>query len=177
MSEVPLTKEQRDFATKWHNLIYTFLHSKELPEEDYYDIVVFGFLQAVKEFYSKPDLQQKYSFSTIAWKKMECCLLNHYKSQFRQKRHAYVVSLHSYDGAYTLEEVLSAPDKVMAQLETDLLLHDLAAMASRQQMAVVRMRSAGYNMREIAKKESIPMKRVRELLEEIRLLLEEVCYG
>lgn len=177
MSEVPLTKEQRDFATKWHNLIYTFLHSKELPEEDYYDIVVFGFLRAVKEFSSKPDLQQKYSFSTIAWKKMECCLLNHYKSQFRQKRHAYVVSLHSYDGAYTLEEVLSAPDKVMAQLETDLLLHDLAAMASRQQMAVVRMRSAGYNMREIAKKESIPMKRVRELLEEIRLLLEEVCYG
>ena len=177
MSEVPLTKEQRDFATKWHNLIYTYLHIKELPEEEYYDIVVFGFLRAVKEFLSKPDLQQKYSFSTIAWRKMECCLLNHFKSQYRQKRHAYVVSLHSYDGAYTLEEVLSAPDKVMAQLETDLLLHYLAAMASRQQMAVVRMRSAGYNMREIAKKESIPMKRVRELLEEIRLLLEEVCYG
>ena len=65
----------------------------------------------------------------------------------------------------------------MAQLETELLLHDLAATATRQQMAVVRMRSAGYNMREIAKKESIPMKRVQELLEEIRGLLEEVCYG
>lgn len=177
MSEVPLTKEQRDFATKWHNLIYSYLHSKELPEEEYYDIVVFGFLRAVKEFLSKPDLQQKYSFSTIAWRKMECCLLNHFKSQYRQKRQAYVVSLHSYDGPYTLEEVLPAPDKVMAQLETELLLHDLAALASRQQMAVVRMKSAGYNMREIAKKESIPMKRVRELLEEIRVLLEEVCYG
>ena len=177
MSEVPLTKEQRDFATKWHNLIYTFLHSKELPEEDYYDIVVFGFLRAVKEFFTDLELQKKYSFSTIAWRKMEDSLIDHYRAQTRQKRHAYVVSLHAYDGAYTLEEVLSAPDKVMAQLETDLLLHDLAAMASRQQMAVVRMRSAGYNMREIAKKESIPMKRVRELLEEIRLLLEEVCYG
>lgn len=177
MSEVPLTKEQRDFSTKWHNLIYTYLHSKELPEEEYYDIVVFGFLRAVKEFSSKPDLQQKYSFSTIAWRKMEDSLFDYYRGQSRQKRQAYVVSLHSYDGAYTLEEVLPAPDKVMAQLETELMLHDLAALASRQQMAVVRMKSAGYNMREIAKKESIPMKRVRELLEEIRVLLEEVCYG
>lgn len=176
MSDVPLTKEQRDFATKWHNLIYTFLNEKGLPAEDYYDIVVFGFLRAVRRYFTEPELL-KYSFSTIAWQAMDCDLTNHYKSQFRQKRHAYVVSLHSYDGAYTLEDVLSAPDKVMAQLETELLLHDLAAQASRQHMAVVHMRSAGYNMREIAKKERIPMKRVRELLEEIRVLLEEVCYG
>lgn len=177
MSEVPLTKEQRDFATKWHNLIYTFLNDKGLPEMDYYDIVVFGFLRAVKDFFSDSALQQKYSFSTIAWKKMEDSLIDYYRSQSCQKRQAYVVSLHSYDGPYTLEEVLPAPDKVMVQLETELLLHDLAALASRQQMAVVRMKSAGYNMREIAKKESIPMKRVRELLEEIRALLDEVCYG
>lgn len=176
MSDVPLTKEQRDFATKWHNLIYTFLNEKGLPVEDYYDIVVFGFLRAVRRYFTEPELL-KYSFSTIAWQAMDCDLTNHYKSQFRQKRQAYMVSLHSYDGAYTLEDVLSAPDKVMAQLETELLLHDLAEQASRQHMAVVHMRSAGYNMREIAKKERIPMKRVRELLEEIRVLLEEVCYG
>lgn len=176
MSEVPLTKEQRDFATKWHNLIYTFLNDKGLPEADYYDIVVFGFLRAVRRYFTEPKLL-KYSFSTIAWQAMQQSLSTHYRAQSCQKRHAYVVSLHSYDGPYTLEEVLPAPDRVMAQLETELLLHDLAALASRQQMTVVRMKSAGYNMREIAKKESIPMKRVRELLEEIRALLDEVCYG
>lgn len=177
MNDVPLTKEQRDFATKWHNLIYTFLNDKGLPAEDYYDIVVFGFLRAVKEYFSKPILQEKYSFSTIAWKKMDASLIDFYKSQSCQKRTASVVSLHSYYGPFTLEEILPSPDKVMAQLETELLLHDLAATATRQQMAVVRMRSAGYNMREIAKKESIPMKRVQELLEEIHGLLEGVCYG
>lgn len=176
MSEVPLTKEQRDFATKWHNLIYTFLNDKGLSEMDYYDIVVFGFLRAVKRYFTEPELQ-KYSFSTIAWQAMQQSLSTHCRAQNCQKRHANVVSLHSYDGAYTLEEILSTQDKVMAQLETELLLHDLAALASHQQMSVVRMRSAGYNMREIAKKESIPMKRVRELLEEIRVLLEDVCYG
>lgn len=176
MSEVPLTKEQREFATKWHNLIYTYLNEKGLPEEDYYDIVVFGFLRAVKRYLTEPKLQ-KYSFSTIAWQAMESDLAGYYKRQARKKRQAYVVSFHSLDGVFALEDVLAAPDQVMAQLETELLLHDLAAMASRQQMAVVHMRSAGYNMREIAKKERIPMGRVRELLEEIRTLLEEVCYG
>lgn len=180
MSEVPLTKEQREFAAKWHNLIYVFLREKGLPREDYYDIVVFGYLRAVKEFFAKPDLQQKYSFSTIAWKKMGSSLVDFYKGQSRQKRHACVISLYSNiyeDGAMTLEESLSKQDAVMEQLETELLLHDLAAMASRQQMAVVQMKSAGYNMREIAKNQRIPMQRVRELLEEIRLLLEVVCYG
>lgn len=180
MSEVPLTKEQREFAAKWHNLIYVFLREKGLPRDDYYDIVVFGYLRAVKEFFAKPTLQQKYSFSTIAWKKMDGSLVDFYKSQSRQKRHACVVSLHSAiydDGQFALEDVLSTQDAVMEQLETELLLHDLAAMASRQQMAVVRMKSAGYNMRDIARNQRIPMKRVRELLEEIRLLLEVVCYG
>lgn len=179
MSEVPLTKEQRDFATKWHNLIYAFLNDKNLSERDYYDIVVFGYLRAVKRYFTEPELQ-KYSFSTIAWKAMECDLCNHRKMLARQKRNAYIISIHAcdeYGDAHTLEEVLPAPDKVMAQLETELLLHDLAAMASHQQMSVVRMRSEGYNMREIAKKESIPMKRVHELLDEIRVLIDEVCYG
>lgn len=179
MNEVPLTREQREFATKWHNLIYTFLNEKKLPEEDYYDIVVFGFLRAVKEYTSNLNLL-KYSFSTIAWKKMNCCLLNHYKSQYRQKRHAYTVSLHTTvhdDGALSLEESLSVPNTIMLQLETELLLHDLAQRATRQQMAIVQLRSAGYNMREIARTQSIPMKRVQELLSEIRDLLAVVCHG
>lgn len=176
MNDVPLTKEQRDFATKWHNLIYTFLNEKGLPAEDYYDIVVFGFLRAVRRYFTEPKLQN-YSFSTIAWQAMQQSLSANRRAQNSQKRTASVVSLHSYYGPFTLEEILPSPDKVMAQLETELLLHDLAATATRQQMAVVRMRSAGYNMREIAKKESIPMKRVQELLEEIHGLLEGVCYG
>ncbi|HML33381.1 ECF-type sigma factor [Sporomusa sphaeroides] len=179
MNEVPLTKEQREFATKWHNLIYTFLNEKRLPEEDYYDIVVFGFLRAVKEYLSKPALQ-RYSFSTIAWNNMRSCLSGHFKSQSCQKRNGYTISIHTLtygSEPVRLEEALSAPDQMMMQLETELLLHDLAQRATRQQMAVVHMRSAGYNMREIAKRQSIPMKRVQEMLGEIHDLLMVVCHG
>lgn len=179
MNEVPLTREQREFATKWHNLIYAFLNEKGLPEGDYYDVVVFGFLRAVRRYFTEPDLLQ-YSFSTIAWRSMECDLKNHRQMQERQKRRACTVSLHSQNNGreYTsLEESLSSPNQLMLQLETELLLHNLAQRATRQQMAIVQLRSAGYNMREIARTQSIPMKRVQELLSEIRDLLAVVCHG
>lgn len=179
MGEVPLTREQREFATKWHNLIYTFLHEKGLPEEDYYDVVVFGFLRAVKRYFTEPDLLQ-YSFSTIAWRGMESDLKNYRHTLESQKRKAYTVSLNSltYGRECTpMEEAISAPDRLMMQLETELLLHDLAQRATHQQMAVVQLRSAGYNVREIARTQSIPMKRVQELLGEIHDLLVVVCHG
>lgn len=179
MSEESLTREQREFATKWHNLIYTFLNEKGLPEGDYYDVVVFGFLRAVKRYFTEPNLLQ-YSFSTIAWRSMESDLKNYRHTQECQKRKACIVSLHSvsYGRECTpLEEAISAPDRLMMELETELLLHDLAQRATRQHMAVVQLRSAGYNMREIAKTQSIPMKRVQELLSEIRDLLVVVCHG
>lgn len=179
MSDVPLTREQREFATKWHNLIYAFLNEKGLPEEDYYDIVVFGFLRAVRRYFTEPELLQ-YSFSTIAWQAMQQSLSSHYRALNSQKRKAYTISLHTLaygDEPVTIEESISAPDRLMLQLETELLLHDLAQSATRQQMAVVHLRSAGYNMREIAKTQCIPMKRVQELLSEIRDLLMVVCHG
>lgn len=179
MSKEKLTEEERKLAAKWHNLIYTFLHEKGLPEDDFYDIVVFGFLRAAKEYLSRPNLQ-KYSFSTIAWNYMRSCLSDHFKKQSRQKRKGYTISLHTItygSEAVPLEETLSAPDYLMMQLETELLLHDLAQRATRQQMAVVRMRSEGYNLREIARTESIPMKKVQEMLGEIYDLLTAVCHG
>ena len=179
MNEVPLTREQREFATKWHNLIYTFLNEKGLPKDDYYDVIVFGFLRAVKRYFTEPVLQQ-YSFSTIAWQAMQQSLSAHHRAQNSQKRRGYTVSLSNaqYGDEYVpLDETIAAQDRLMAQLETELLLHDLAQRATRQQMVVVHLRSAGYNVREIAKKQSIPMKRVQELLGEIYELLAVVCHG
>ena len=34
MNDIPLTKEQRDFAAERHNLIYAFLNEKGLPEDE-----------------------------------------------------------------------------------------------------------------------------------------------
>lgn len=45
-----LTEEQKAFAEENHNLIYTFLHKKNLSFDEYYDVVVMGYLKAVANY-------------------------------------------------------------------------------------------------------------------------------
>lgn len=63
----------------------------------------------------------------------------------------------------------------MLQLETKLLLHDLAGRVSRQQMDMIRMKSDGYGIREIARSQKVPMKRVKEVLEDVYQILMDLC--
>ena len=43
----PMSQAQQLFAEEHHNLVYAFLKEKKLPEDEYYDVVIFGYLQAV----------------------------------------------------------------------------------------------------------------------------------
>ena len=67
MHDIPLNETQRIFADKNHNLVYKFLHEKNLPASEYYDIVIFGYLRAVQRYLADPNLAG-YSFSTVAWR-------------------------------------------------------------------------------------------------------------
>lgn len=177
MFEIPLTAKERNFATENHCLVYKFLNQNRLPENDFYDIVIFGYLQAVRDYLSNEKLKN-YSFSTISWKAMKHSLKDYYKSQNRQKRTAEIISIHlevPSDGS-TLEQCIPATNPLMQQLEMQFLLHDLANQLSQQQMNLIHLKSSGYNMRYIAQNQKIPMKQVKELLEEIRkVLLELSC--
>ena len=45
-----LTHLQRQFAEEHQDTVFRFLSHKNLSVEDYYDIVIFGYLQAVQEY-------------------------------------------------------------------------------------------------------------------------------
>lgn len=64
----------------------------------------------------------------------------------------------------------------MLQLETKLLLHDLNGCISRQQMDIIRLKACGYSIRDIARIQKIPMKHIKEALEEVRQILIKLCY-
>lgn len=63
-----LTQLQKKFAEENLETVFHFLSHKGLPVEDYYDIVIFGYLQAVQEYDEDPALA-RLQFSTVAWKK------------------------------------------------------------------------------------------------------------
>ena len=64
----------------------------------------------------------------------------------------------------------------MAELETQLLLHELAGMITKEQMQMVRMRNDGYDIREIARSHNVTMKCVKHVLDLACNALKQLCY-
>lgn len=176
LCEVPLTKEQQDFAAEHHGLVYKFLNDNHLPEDEFYDVVIFPYLKAVKAYFSDVSAQH-YSFAAIAMHRMRLCICDYFRSQARRKRNAEVISIHLglYSDGVPLEELLPGQDRLMQEFEMLQMLHDLAAHVSEQQMKIVRMKGYGYGIREISSHEKIPMKRIQELLEEVHTVFLRLC--
>ena len=177
MREIPLTPEQKTFAEKHHGLVYKFLNKNQLSADEFYDVVIFGYLRAVRRFFTETALQ-KYSFSTIAWNCMRVDLFNYNKMQLSKKRNGDTTSIYQipHGTPLPLEETLTNPDEFMLQLETKLLLSDLGGCISRQQMDIIRLKACGYSIRDIAHIQKILMKHIKEALEEVRQILIKLCH-
>ena len=61
--EIPLSDIQKDFAEENHGLVYAFLNAHSLDEEEFYDVVIFGYLRAVRRYFTEAGLK-KYKFGT-----------------------------------------------------------------------------------------------------------------
>ena len=118
LCEVPLTKEQQEFAAEHHGLVYRFLNDNHLPEDEFYDVVIFPYLKAVRDYCDNTSAQE-YSFSTIAIRQMRFRLYDYFRSQERHKRNAEILSIHIglYPDGVPLEELLPAQDDLMQELE------------------------------------------------------------
>ena len=103
-----LDQKERMFAEENHNLIYTFLNLRRLPEAEYYDLCAIAYLNAVMDYHRKPGLKEKYRFLTIAFKKMDCARANQYRSD-RSKKRGAAYSLNEL-GPDELEYIYCIPD-------------------------------------------------------------------
>ena len=84
----PFSNEERKFAEEHHGIVYHYLNTRKLSEDDWYDIVVFGYLHAVRIWFSRSDLH-KFSFTTIACNYMRSAV-NH---EYRKRSNYKIVSL------------------------------------------------------------------------------------
>ena len=173
-----LTKEQQDFAAEHHNLVYAFLRNKRLLEDDYYDVIIFGYLQAVQKYLLREELRRQYAFTTIAWRAMERDLINHYKAQSRPMRKAVTISLESMtyeDERLTLAEVVPGPDYRMEQLEAKFLWDEISNMLTKPQAEALRMRADGYSVREIASARRSPLREIEDMLSSALETVHVLC--
>ena len=175
----PLTLEEQLYAAQNHNLVYAFLQEKELLEDVFYDVVIFGYMRAVQEYVSGKRFRV-YSFSTIAWKRMENSVSNYCRYLAAPIRSAPTVSLFSPIGAdadLTWEDVLSRKDSSIIDFETQILMEDLEQKLPKREMKIIRMKAAGCKMHEIAKREHLTFQEINELLANCKDDIIHILWG
>lgn len=174
----PFTKEEQLFAEENHDLVYAFLNEKKLSEDEYYDVVVFGYLRAVQIYFREPD-SYKCNFSTLAWIKMNGDLANYNKYLYSAKRNACVISLDEPidgNGGLRLEDVISYDD-YMSEMSAELLMHELAVHLPEREMRIVSMKVQGAKLQEIAKAEKLNFKQIGRILDSIYPTVRKIFYG
>lgn len=153
-----LTRTQQVFASRHHELVTEYLKNRRLPEDDFYDVVIFRYLKAVQNYLSDEVLRQ-YSFRTVAFRAMDSALSNHFKSMQDQRLTAVVLSLDypvNYSGTLTLQDVLADRSCNVCEEVCDKLdASDMLYMMNRPNRDIVSMKSYGYSNREIAKKYAV----------------------
>ena len=149
-----LTETQRQFAAHHHSLIHSFLNRRGLDELEYYDIVAFGYLSAVRRYLTQPELR-RYAFSTIAWQAMVRGVDAFHRTETRRQ-----------EAEQHYLETVPKRDP-MEELEARLCLHDLASVASRSQYELAALRLQGCSIAETARKSGMTPKRVGKLLKEL----------
>lgn len=149
--------EKRE-AEKNHNLVYSFLHRHGYSIEDYYNVVIFGYLKAIQIYNRREDLRNKFDLAFICEQYMRSAVGDHFKAINAKKRNPAetILSLdadfsdleNSY--AYNLQNFVGGkkfePESEIIEAE---LLAELLENLSEVQRKITEMKMNGYNNKEI----------------------------
>lgn len=165
-----LTNYEQLYAAIHHDLVFRFLHKNRLPKEEYYDVVIPGYLRAVRRYWTEEDLR-RYQFSTIAWGCMRSNVGNYRKKLNREKRQRAVIGLEQkYAGAPAIEK-LADPVDWIGRLERRMMLMDCAGKLTKEQREILFLKWKGYHLKEIARMQERTTSRIRKDVEQIRKAL------
>lgn len=165
-NDIPLTEEQSAFAAENEKLIGKYLGIRRLPKNEFYDVVVFGYLRAVRNYLTTPSLQ-KYKFSTIAFNTMHTELSNHFRAQRAAMRCATVLEYDEERYTASLED----PVAMQVERAEDLARtrRQLSRCLSLGQSKIIHLKVSGYSVKEAAKARGVRPKEVKAELEAARV--------
>lgn len=138
----PMTQEEREFAEQNHDLVIDYLRRKRLPMDDYYDIVIFGFLSAVQQYFRNPPIAVE--FKAMAFRAMKDSVLRDVEYNTHAKRYGSTVSLDT-------DTIPDPKQDVERQTERKALLEQVASVATPREAKIIRLLVDGFALREAAR--------------------------
>lgn len=146
-----LATRETAFAAEHHDMVYLFLEENKLSEEDYYDVIVFGYLEAVKKYLRRPQLQE-YSFESVAKKAMNACLGNYRRSLSNVESSISVCSLHTgLDDDYSIENTVQYAKNSIEAAISSLDWQQTVSALDETERRIIDMLASGYLKGEIPK--------------------------
>ena len=142
----PMTQEEREFAEQHHDMVIDYLRCKRLPMDDFYDVVIFGYLSAVQQYFRNPPADVK--FKAMAFRAMKDAILRDGEYNARAKRCGYTVSL---DTAGNHSAIPDQTQDVERQTERKALLEQAASVATPREAKIIRFLVDGFALREAAR--------------------------
>ena len=147
----PMTKEEREFAEQHHDMVIDYLRYKRLPMDDFYDIVIFGYLSAVQQYFRNPPADVK--FKAMAFRAMKDAILRDGEYNARAKRYGYTVSLDT-EGRHSI--IPDQKQDVERQTERKALLEQAATVATPRESKIINLLIDGFALHEAARFLKIP---------------------
>ncbi len=147
----PMTQEEREFAEQKHDLVIDFLRCKRLPMDDYYDIVIFGYLSAVQQYFRDPPAGV--AFEAMAVRAMKDSILRDDEYHSRAKRCGYTVSLDDMDNPGAIAD---ARQDMERQVEGKALLEQVVSVATPKEARIINLLMDGFVLREAARLLKMP---------------------
>ncbi len=140
----PMTQEERDFAEQRHDLVIDFLRYKHLPMDDFYDVVIFGYLSAVQQYFRNPPVGVE--FKAMAFRAMKDSILREDEYHARAKRSGVTVSLE--DARNTLADSRQDTEQ---RVESKALLQQVVSMATPRETRIINLLIDGFALHEAAR--------------------------
>ena len=143
----PMTQEERDFAEQHHNLVIDFLRYRRLPMDEFYDVVIFGYLSAVQQYFRNPPAGVK--FKAMAFQAMKDSILRDGEYNACAKRCAYIISLDDMN-------VQDPKQDTERQIEDKALLEQVVSVATPKEAKIISFLVDGFALREAAQRLKMP---------------------
>lgn len=137
----PMTREERDFAAQRHDLVIAFLHYRHLPMDDFYDVVIFGYLSAVQQYFRNPPAGVE--FEAMAFRAMKDAVLREGEYYSRAKRCGVTVGLDDV-------ELTDPRQDTERRVESKALLEQVVSMATPRETRIINLLIDGFALHEAA---------------------------
>ena len=140
----PMTQEEREFAEQHHDLVIGFLRRRRLPMDEFYDVVIFGYLSAVQQYFRDPPAGVE--FKAMAVRAMKDSVLRDGEYHARAKRCGVAMSL---SDKYSM--IPDPRQDTERHVEGKALLKQAASVATPKEAKIIRLLVDGFALHEAAR--------------------------